>query len=175
MSRLIAPVQSRTSRAAAPRTSAGVLACFLSDEFNRFIQHNALPCLRSQNKPTFRRTPPFHHAMTGSGSRWHWFVAVALLTATAVPEERTCELKAAVDFGECTIERLPLSSVLPTPRQTPAVFFPTEPTRPLRNARFTALVGEAALRERLGGETVKLTSSNAFSDGAVRALGKNCK
>lgn len=69
----------------------------------------------------------------------------------------------------CTVDRLPMTEPLPTPRNRPVVFYPPKKAE-LRNAAFKSLVGKEALSRRLGSETVKLTSSNAFSDGETEML-----
>ncbi len=70
-----------------------------------------------------------------------------------------------VDPGPCTIDRLPMTNILPTPRIKPAVFFPSEKSN--RNVYFSSLVSRTELSNRIGHETVHLTSSNAYSDGEV--------
>jgi len=62
--------------------------------------------------------------------------------------------------GQCTIDRLPLVDPLPTPRQRPAVFFPTGATPALRNAAFSLAVSQEALTARLGHEVIMQSSLN---------------
>lgn len=66
-----------------------------------------------------------------------------------VPARMTMPL---LGVGPCTIDRLPLSDPLPTPRLHPAIFYPTGPGPVLRNAAFAAAVSRGALSARLGHE-----------------------
>jgi len=60
-----------------------------------------------------------------------------------------------LNAGQCTIDRLPLLDPLRTPRQRPAVFFPTGAEPELRNAAFSATVSQETLMARLGHEVRK--------------------
>jgi hypothetical protein len=76
-------------------------------------------------------------------------------------DAQTC---AVIEAGPCTLERIPLSRGVNTPLSKPVVFY-HEPGSPLRNSEFGLLMERDALLSKLGRESVKLTSSNAYSDG----------
>ena len=92
------------------------------------------------------------------------FAYFGQLTLATVSDESVC---APVEPGPCTVQRIPLTDPLPTPLEFPAVFYPTSGKGSLRNEKFAQEVLRTALSARLGHEIVRLTSSNAYSDGEV--------
>lgn len=97
---------------------------------------------------------------------WIYISVFAFSHLNAVANtENDCVTVSAVE-GPCTLARYPLTELLPTPLDHPAIFYSTPGTKP-RNAAFADLVNKEALSVRLGHENVRLTSSNAYSDGEV--------
>lgn len=85
-------------------------------------------------------------------------------TETRLAFETTCA--ATLPPGPCTIDRLPMAFPLPTPRSNPAVFYPVG-AESQRNIGFAETISKDALIAHLGNESVRLTSSNTYSDGEV--------